>query len=179
MSRVRFRTLPALALLAAALLLPCRGAGQSLPRPETVVEPSATVSLEKVPQGRAFEIAVRAGIKPGFHINAHKPLEDYLIPTSLEAELPKGFRVLAVAYPPGKLEKFEFSETKLLVYDGTITVRMRLQALAEAPLGRIKLPLTLRYQACNDVACLPPVRKPVPVEVEVVAQGTPVRPKRP
>jgi len=162
-----------IAVFAGVMLASGAARAQSdLPRADTVVKPRAYVSLEPVPRGRTFEIAVVAEILAGFHINANKVLQDYLIPTSLDGELPKGFKVAEVRYPEGKLLKFDFSPEKLSVYEGTVTLRMKIEALADAPLGTVKLPLKLRYQACNDQACLPPVRKPVEVEFDVAAVGT-------
>jgi hypothetical protein len=150
-----------------------------LPPAKDVVKPKAYVSLDKVPRGRAFDVAVVAEIMPGFHVNSSKPSEDYLIPTQLLPALPAGFKVLGTTYPPGKLTKFEFSEKKLSVYEGGFTLRMKIQAPAGAPLGKTTLPLTLRYQACNDSACLPPVKIPVALEIELAAAGASVRPIHP
>ena len=150
-----------------------------LPPAKDVVKPKAYASLDKVPRGRAFDVAVVAEIMPGFHVNSSKPSEDYLIPTQLLHELPAGFKVLGTTYPPGKLTKFAFSEEKLSVYKGTFTLRMRIQAPAGAPLGKIALPLTLRYQACNDAACLPPVKIPVALEIELAAANAPARKAHP
>ncbi|MBI3662710.1 MAG: hypothetical protein HY234_06640 [Acidobacteria bacterium] len=143
--------------------------GAKLPLAKDVVKLTAYVSLDKVSRGRAFEVAVVAEIMAGFHVNSNKPSEDYLIPTQLLPELPAGYKVLGTTYPPGKLKKFEFSEKKLSVYEGKFTLRMKIQAPAGAPLGATKLPLTLRYQACNDSACLPPVKIPVPLEIQIAA----------
>jgi hypothetical protein len=168
--------------LAAVMAAGAGLAGQSLsdlPRANTVVKPRAYVSLEPVPRGRAFEIAVVAEILPGFHINANKVLEDYLIPTTLQAEPPKGLRVTETSYPPGALQKFDFSEKMLNLYEGTVTLRMKLVAAADAPTGAVSLPLTLRYQACNDKACLPPVRLNVPVEFQIAEAGAKVKPAHP
>jgi len=146
-------------------------AGADLPRADTVVKPLGYVSLEPVPRGRTFEVAVVAEILPGFHINANKVLEDYLIPTTVETDPPKGLRLVEIVYPKGALRKFEFSDQKMAVYDGSVTIRLKLAAQADAPLGDLKLPLTLRYQACNDKACLPPVRKALSVNFHVAAAG--------
>ncbi|MCI0539993.1 MAG: hypothetical protein L0Z50_32710, partial [Verrucomicrobiales bacterium] len=51
---------------------------QRLPRADTVVKPAVYLSLEPVPRGRTFELAVVAQIQEGFHVNANKVLEDYL-----------------------------------------------------------------------------------------------------
>ncbi len=150
-----------------------------LPRANTVVSPRAYVSLQPVPRGRTFELGVVAKIRPGFHINAHEVLEDYLIPTALEAELPAGFRALDTVYPPGVLRKLKFSPTQLSVYEDSVTLRMKLQAQPDAPLGPNKLPLTLRYQACSEEACLPPVKLPVTAELQIAPAGAPARPANP
>ena len=151
---------------------PSSAAGQiGVPRANTLVTPSAYVSLEPVPRSRTFEIAVVVKVREGFHINAHEVSEQYLIPTEISAELPAGFRLMGIAYPKGTLRKFEFSESKLNVYEGSVTVRMKVEALGSAPLGRQSLPLKVRYQACNEEACFPPVNLPVTAELQVAERG--------
>jgi DsbC/DsbD-like thiol-disulfide interchange protein len=143
-----------------------------LPDPATVVKPQAYVSTGPIPKGKEFQIAVVVEIARGFHMNSHKPTDEYLIPTSLTAQLPAGFQLADTLYPEGKLEKFSFSPNKALdVYTGRVTLKMRLTAQGNAPLGPATIPLTLRYQACNNAACLPPVKVPVMVPVTVAAAG--------
>jgi uncharacterized protein YcnI len=168
--------LPALWAVLAFSLAPTRnaeGSPQDLPNPAAVVKPHAYVSLEPVPRGKEFQVAVVADIATGFHMNSHKPTDAYLIPTTLTAELPKGFEVKDTIYPSGKLEKFSFSPDKPLdVYTGSVTIKLRLAAASDAPLGAAVIPMTLRYQACNDTTCLPPVKIPVSAKFEVSATGT-------
>jgi uncharacterized protein YcnI len=134
----------------------------------SVVKPAAYVSLEPVPRGKEFEIAVVAEIARGYHVNSHKPTDPYLIPTTLTAQLPTGFQVADTVYPPGKLEKFAFSPDKPLdVYSGSVTLLLRVTAQSDAPLGAGAIPLTLRYQACSEAACLPPVKIPVSANVHI------------
>lgn len=170
------RIIPCVVLVLGLTLLAGAQSLSNLPRASDVVKPKAYVSLEPVPRGRSFEIAVVAEIQNGFHINANKVMEEYLIPTTVQAELPKGFRLAEAAYPEGKLLKFDFSEKMLNVYDGTVTLRMKVEVLADAPLGTASPTLTLRYQACNDRACLPPVKLPVPVQFTVADAGTKATP---
>jgi hypothetical protein len=150
--------------------------GSSLPSPSAVVKPAAYVSLQPVPRGREFQIALVAEIARGFHINSHKPSDQYLIATTLAEQLPKGFELQDTIYPDGRLEKFSFSPNKPLdVYTGKVTFRLRLMASADAALGARTIPITLRYQACNDTTCLQPVKVPVEVKLEVVASGAKFR----
>jgi thiol:disulfide interchange protein DsbD len=161
----------ALAVLFAASGAYSQG-GAGLPNPATVVKPQAYVSNEPVPKGKEFQIAVVVDIARGFHMNSHKPTDEYLIATSLTAQLPAGFQLADTLYPEGKLEKFSFSPNKPLdVYTGRVTLKMRLMAQGNAPLGQATIPLTLRYQACNDAACLPPVKVPVTVPVTIAPAG--------
>ena len=146
------------------------------PPAASVLQPKAYVSLQPVPTGRSFEIAVVAKISPGFHINAHVPSEDYLIPTQITADLPPGVLLVEATYPRGVMRAFRFSKTPLRVYEGSFTVRMKLRATSAAPLGPQKIGLTVGYQACNQDACLPPTKIPVTADLEIAAVDTPAHP---
>lgn len=141
-----------------------------------VVTPRIYVSLEPVPRGREFQIAVVANIASEYHMNSHKPTDPYLIPTTLTPVLPSGFELLDTIYPNGHAEKFVFSPDKPLdVYTGSVTLRLRIQAKQDAALGTATIPMTLRYQACNQTTCLPPVKLPVQAKFEVAPGGSAAR----
>ena len=173
---LRFAVAALFALLGLLGLLPGAAQGQ-IPSAREVVAPAAYVSLQPVPRGRAFQLAVVLKIRPGFHINAREASMDYLIPTDLQAVAPAGFRAGAVAYPKGALRKFSFSPEKPLnVYEGTAVIRISLNALANAPLGAQHIPLKVRYQACSDEICLPPVTVSLDAELIVAAAGAAAKP---
>jgi thiol:disulfide interchange protein DsbD len=160
-----------LALVALGATTPAQETAFS--RAASVLQPQAYVSLQPVPRGRAFEIAVVAKITPGFHVNAHEPSEEYLIPTKVTADLPPGITVVETDYPRGVMRAFQFSKTPLRVYETSFTVRMKMRAGNSAALGRHKIPLTVGYQACNQDSCLPPTKIPVTAELEIAAVDTP------
>jgi len=147
----------------------CAGAvrAQQLPPANRIARPQAYVSPAPVRRGSTFQVTVEIGILPGFHVNANKPSEDYLIPTVLAAKPPAGFKELATTYPPGVPKKLSFMNKPLLVYTGKFTVHAKFAAERNAPLGKVTLPFVLQYQACNDAVCLQPVRIPVDVTVNV------------
>jgi DsbC/DsbD-like thiol-disulfide interchange protein len=171
----------------AAMLLPClcactgAGAQEAAGRrkPADVVHPQLYVSLAPVPRGRTFEIGVVAEIAEGYHIQANKVLEDYLIPATLTAELPHGVKLLDTTYPPAQQRGFKFHAEPMAVYEGKILVRMKLEAAPDAPLGAVKIPLTLRYQACGEDFCLPPVKLPLAAEVEFAKPGAAAQAQHP
>ena len=164
----------------AANAIQANSSSQSTPAAAAVVKTRPYVSLEPVPRGRSFEVAVVADIVRGYHMNSNKPLDEFLIPTTLSAQLPTGFKQLEVFYPEGQLLKFSFSPSKpLSVYSGSATLRVRLEATADAPLGPQTIRLTLRYQACNDTTCLPPVSLPVTAKIQVASAAAHARPLHP
>lgn len=135
-----------------------------------VLAPTAYVSFDPVARGMAFQVAVVLKIKPGFHVNARKVTFDYLIPTDLRADVPSGFKMSDVIYPKGTLQTFAFSKNKQLnVYTDSVTLCLPLAALPNAPLGAQHLAIKLRYQACSQEICLPPVTRDVEATINVVA----------
>jgi len=151
-----------------------------IPSGREVVAPTAYVSLEPVARGSSFQLAIVLKIRNGFHINARKPSAEYLIPTDLRANLPAGFKSAGeISYPHGELHTFAFTKTPLNVYEDKVVLRVPLTALADAPLGSQKIPLKLRYQACSQEVCLPPVTLAVDAQVTVAATSANSRPTHP
>lgn len=140
--------------------------------PAQVVKTQTYVSLAPVPRGKDFQVAVVVDINEAYHMNSHKPSDAYLIPTTLTPKLPDGITLVDTIYPAGHDKKFSFSDKPLNVYAGKVTLRLKLAAGASAPLGDATIPITLRYQACNNSACLPPVKIPVDVTLKIAAAGT-------
>jgi DsbC/DsbD-like thiol-disulfide interchange protein len=140
--------------------------------PSEIVTTHSFVSLDPVPRGKEFQAAIVVKIATGYHMNSHKPSDSYLIPTTVTPQLPAGFTLAEAIYPAGRDEKFPFSPDKPLnVYSGSVTLRLRLTADNSVALGAATIPVTLRFQACNMSACLPPVKVPVSLELQVVAAG--------
>ena len=143
------------------------------PKPADIVSTKTYVSMDPVPQGKEFQAAIVVKINSGYHMNSHKPSDSYLIPTTVTPQLPAGFTLSGEpSYPAGKNEKFPFSPDKPLnVYTGSVTFRLKLTADEKAALGKTSIPVTFRFQACNLSACLPPVKIPLTLDVNVVAAG--------
>ena len=151
-----------------------------IPSGREVVAPTAYVSLEPVARGSSFQLAVVLKIRNGFHINARKPSAEYLIPTDLRANLPPGFKSAGeISYPKGELHAFAFTKTPLNVYEDRVVLRVPLTARTDAPLGAQKIPLKLRYQACSQEVCLPPVTLDVDAPVTVAATSASSHPAHP
>ncbi len=173
--RTAFLLCSAVLLVSAAL--PATANAQTPMSAKDVVKAKSYVSLDRVPRGKEFEVAIVATIHEGYHMNSHHPLDSYLIPTAMTVNPPAGIKVVDTMYPPGHDKTFPFSPKKPLnVYTGSVTLRLKLMAEAKAKLGSTTIPVTLRYQACNNSACLPPVRIPVDVPVNIAAAGASAHP---
>jgi hypothetical protein len=131
------------------------------------VNVTATGPTDPVAAGYAFQIAVVLQVKAGYHINAQKPSEDYLIGTKLSLEPPSGMKVSKVSYPRAKMASFEFSETPLAVYDGAVELVATLKTDKDLEPGQHSISGKVTFQACNDQSCLAPSTVDVTATVNV------------
>lgn len=151
---------PAAALL--ALLCPLLGSAQT----EAVlkVRPPAAI---RAGRGEVATVTVSVELREGFHVNSHTPAEPYLIPLRLTWK-PGPAEPLEVLYPKPKLERFAFSAKPVSVLSGRFAITTCFRIPTSAALGPTVLSGRLRYQACNDSACLPPgtaeVRVPLTIQ---------------
>jgi hypothetical protein len=164
------------ALLFGAAQLKAPRAAAQVPSPKDVVAPTAVASYDPVARGKEFQIAVVMKIRDGFHVNARKKSAEYLIATDLKTDGAAGFKLGDVTYPDGELHTFSFSKTPLNVYEHTVILKMPVTVAADAPTGAQHIALKLRYQACSNEVCLPPVTLPVDASVAVVANASEAHP---
>ena len=129
-----------------------------------VIPPAKAVS-----PGETLELTLELNIRPGYHINSQKPEDELLIPTSVEfKELPV-VEVKEIIFPPAVKKKFKFSEKMLSVYEGQIKVKVRLKLADDFCGSSLELPGQVRYQACNNEACLRPMSLPFKVNLKVIS----------
>lgn len=159
------------ALLLAGVLLKTPDASSQVPSGKDVVAPVAFASYDPVARGKEFQIAVVMKIRDGFHVNARKKSAEYLIATDLKTDGATGFKIGDVNYPEGELHTFSFSKTPLNVYEKTVVLKVPVTVAADAPTGAQHISLKLRYQACSNEVCLPPVTLPVDAAINVVANA--------
>ena len=127
----------------------------------TVVAPEKVVVKRNAVQPLEFTIQVRNG----YHVNSNKPADEYLIPLRWTFEGPVS--VSEVVYPAPKMQKFEFSQKPMSVYEGDFKTTAKVKVGPGVPVGTQLVVGKLRYQACNDRMCLPPRTLEVKVPVEI------------
>lgn len=105
-------------------------------------------------------------MKSGYHVNSNTPADEYLIPLKFTFE-PGPLEVVEVVYPKPSMEKFQFSDKPVSVFQGDIKTVAKVKVPATVAAGMSHLNGKLRYQACNDRMCLPPRTLSIKVPVEI------------
>ncbi len=145
-----------------ALVLIFYPAGSSLSQN---VQPKDIVSVETVITNDSSKINgliyadVNLNIKDSWHINANKPLDDYLTPTSVSIKGNKDVQIIKIKYPAPLIMKLGFSDADLALYEDQATVKVILKVLNSKKLKSIKIKGEVQYQPCNNQTCLFPVTK--------------------
>ena len=165
--------------LAAALLLSQLLMAQSFLTSASHVQASGYLSRSAARPGDTLVAAVVLEIKKGFHVNAHQPTLDYLIPTTLQLQAPEGIGVRPVQYPKALVRKFGFSEEPLAVYEGRTVLRFDLVVDPKAVVAARELKGKVRVQACDHKACYAPATIEVAIKVPLAAKGAAVQPTHP
>ncbi|MGA9772567.1 MAG: protein-disulfide reductase DsbD domain-containing protein [Blastocatellia bacterium] len=134
----------------------------------SVVKVRPGASTYSVKQGTAAKLEVVLDIDSGYHINSNRPTDRNLVATTLKFDKLPGLVLTPVAYPKAKMQKFEFSEKPLSVFEGNTVLRFTARATPTLPAGSHTLKGKLTIQACNDQLCLRPQTVDVSIPVEVV-----------
>ena len=132
------------------------------------------VSLDLLPAqnmyqaGKSTYLIVKFTIDPTWHINAHKPYEDWAIPTELviNSSDPR-ISIGRMRYPKAENRKFSFSEKILNVYEGEGYLSVSLSISPETTPGSYHLEGKFIFQGCNDATCLAPDEIPFSYELKV------------
>lgn len=132
-----------------------------------VVKVATGESVYKIKRGGATQIAIKIEVEDGYHINSNRPAEKYLIPTALKIERSAGLTTTPIIYPKAKLQKFEFSQKPLSVFEGKATLKFTARALPSLAAGEHQLKGKLTVQACNNQQCLRPQTIDVTIAVQV------------
>jgi len=130
---------------------------------------------DKAQKGRIVQAAIVIDIPSGYHINSNRPLESFLIPTSLKVEAPGGVRVGVVMYPRAALRKFKFSQKQLSVYENKVILRFSVTVPANYSSGSVDLKGHLRLQSCNDEVCFPPKNFDQNMQIDVTGASDRVK----
>jgi len=140
------------------------GAELSIKRDDTPVKVFAGAERVVVPAMGKATLPLELRIDKGFHITAHDPGIEDLIPLNIEIAGGKGV-ALSVEYPKGEPYNGQAlppeDRGKMKVHTGTLALLLKLERTDDQWSGRPIVIVT--YQACDDSACF----QPMTVELDV------------
>jgi DsbC/DsbD-like thiol-disulfide interchange protein len=150
-----------------ALLIPvifsCSAAAQS----SADVNVSGSIAPDKIKKGRVTRASVVIDIPSGLHVQSSRPLDKFLVATKLDVETPSGMQVGPISYPRAVMRKLKFSKGAVAVYEGRAVVRFNVTVPANYSGGSGEIKGKLRFQACTDESCFPPVTREVKMWINV------------
>ena len=138
-------------------------------RPQASVTP--IVERPAAPAGSAVRLALKVSLPESLHTQSNKPLDPTLIPTVLTVDAPAGVTVEEIVYPPAIELKQQGLEQPLAVFEREFVVGAQVTLGPDVAAGSLSLPGRLRYQACNDMMCFPPVTVEFAWSLRIVPAG--------
>ena len=121
--------------------------------------------------GSPVRAALQVRIPDRFHVQSDAPRDPTLIPTVLTVDAPAGVKVAEVVFPTATEFEQIGQAQPLLVFEHEFTIGVQFDVADTAPTGRMEVPGRLRYQACDDRLCYPPVTTDVLWTLNVVKGG--------
>ena len=137
------------------------------PQSAADVNVSGSVAPDKIKKGRVVRATVVMDIPSGLHVQSSKPLDKFLVATKLDVETPSGMQVGPISYPRPVMRKLKFSKGMVAVYEGHAMLRFNVTVPANYSGGSGDIKGKLRFQACNDESCFPPITREVKMWLNV------------
>jgi thioredoxin:protein disulfide reductase len=131
------------------------------------VNVSGSIAPDKIKKGRIVRATVVMDIPAGLHVQSNRPLDKYLVATKLDVETPSGMNVGPVSYPRAVMRKLKFSKGAVAVFEGRAVMRFNVTVPANYSGSSGEIKGKLRFQACNDESCFPPVTREVKMWLNV------------
>ena len=127
------------------------------------------IRLEKTQQLQAnknIEVDINFTIDKDWHINSRYPKDKDLVASSvtIAKQAAQQWKIIKAEYPSGEEVQLKFNDRPLSLYQGTVTIKVTLQAIAEQSIKNI--PLEVSYQSCSDSICLAPEKNIFYIMVE-------------
>lgn len=138
---------------------------------------SEQISADEIVKVNASNVIVQAGkysvinvaveVKNGYHIQANKVDNEFIIPTTLELSVDKEIILGKHVFPQAKKFKLGGTDEYLDVYDGRFEISIFFRTQKEIQKGIRQLDGKLNYQACDSMRCLFPRVIEFSIDVEV------------
>jgi DsbC/DsbD-like thiol-disulfide interchange protein len=127
---------------------------------------SGSITGDVVSRGSRARGVITMNIPSGLHVNSNRPSSQYSIATTVRIS-GAGVRSASINYPRGRDRKFEFSETPVNVYQGTVRFPFSISVPPGFHNKKLRLRVAVHYQACTNEVCYPPKDKEISLSAAV------------
>ncbi len=118
--------------------------------------------------GKNAVIYVYVVVKEGYHIQANKVNDEFIIPTTLDINADEIIITRKHVFPVGKKFKLEGTSDYLFVYDGKFKITTPFKVMGKIQRGKYTLDAKFHYQACDDKTCFFPKTIDFSITVKVI-----------
>jgi len=154
-------------LLVIFLLVPSGLYSAPAPQSSSDVQVNGAISPDKLKKGRIARATVTMDIPSGLHVQSSRPLDKFLVATKLDVETPSGMQVGTISYPRALMRKLKFSKATVAVYEGKAVLHFNVTVPQSYSGQSGEIKGKLRFQACNDESCFPPITREVKMWLNV------------
>ncbi len=112
---------------------------------------NGVVRIAAQPSNDKSQLTFKISIAEGWHINAHKPLDDDYIATELSLVADKKPLQGRISYPAAIIKSLGFSDQPLAILENQFPITARLDAPVSSPVEAV-----LQLQSCSNDICLLP-----------------------
>jgi uncharacterized protein YyaL (SSP411 family) len=131
--------------------------GGPLGTTDVVTAQAALAKEAEVAPGGTFDVVVTLAIQEGWHTYANPTGTENLKPTVLTLAPDQSVALVQVTYPPGQARVLAANgDEKVALYEGKVALTARVRLDPAAKTVPVSLTFQVKYQACNDRACLAP-----------------------
>jgi hypothetical protein len=128
----------------------------------------STIPKTSVVQGSTIEIDLSAEVQEGWHVYGLTQAPGGPTPLHVTLDENEVIQTFSIKSGTASVKKHDPSfDLETEFYPGSFTLDIRTQVKQRAAAGDHSIPVSVRFQACNDRTCLPPktVHLSVPIEV--------------
>ena len=168
---MNWRNTVKIVVISALVATAAAGLDAQLRRPSPA-ELTPVVEYDGVHPGRTARAVLQVTLPEGLHTNSNKPRDPLLIPIALSVKPPTGVSVAEIVYPVPQDLRQEGSDQPLAVFERDFAIGLQFAVGADVPPGDVVLPGSLRYQACDEKVCYPPVTLNTSWTLKVVPRST-------
>ena len=133
-------------------------------------------STDKLLAGKDTLVMVQLEVKKGWHVYANPANPDYLYPVKLVVKSKGKIECTKILYPKGSDFKDPQSNDSYKVYEDKAEILAQISVPAELAGKEDELTVTVEYQACDSVKCLPPAKSTNVYKIKVASPGEEVKP---